>query len=362
MPRNLYKRGGTWWFQKRYKGKRYRFSLETSSLRDAQARYTIKIAELEATHWGEKPKRSFDDAAEKFVAEHVANLRPKSIDRYMTSLRWLSEAFAGVKLPDITSGRLYEFEMTRYRGGVAKSTIRRDLACLSSLMSSAQGWEWIEINPVPSYLKARSKKGLKEGAARTRYLSHAEEERLIAAAPRWLAEMIAFAIDTGLRKEEQFSLQRTHVDFARREIKVAAEIAKSGKSRNVPLLEGTLALLRNRSVLRLSPYIFTNNRGIRYSPRSNYILKALKAAAKRAGIDDLTWHDLRRTCGCRLLQDYHLSMQQVRDWLGHSSVVVTEKSYAFLHVDALHEAIEDGATIQPQRVVNFRRNLSETRI
>ena len=48
-------------------------------------------------------------------------------------------------------------------------------------------------------------------------------------------------------------------------------------------------------------------------------------------------------------------MEQVRDWLGHSSVLVTEKSYAFLHVHALREAIDDVGTNKAQRVVNFQR-------
>ncbi|MBX9590326.1 MAG: hypothetical protein K2X43_13545 [Hyphomonadaceae bacterium] len=58
------------------------------------------------------------------------------------------------------------------------------------------------------------------------------------------------------------------------------------------------------------------------------------------------WHDVRRTCGCRLLQGVvidgvmrKLSMERVSKWLGHSSITVTERHYAFLTVDDLHEAV-----------------------
>jgi len=68
--------------------------------------------------------------------------------------------------------------------------------------------------------------------------------------------------------------------------------------------------------------------------------RGLKAAAKRAGIVDLRWHDLRRTCGCRLLQDHGLSIEKVSKWLGHSSTAITERAYAFLNVEQLHKAIE----------------------
>lgn len=352
-PKNLYKRGAIWWGRKTHKGTRHRFSLETDSVREAQSRYAAKVAELIAESWGEKPKRTFDEAALKFVDDHFPRLKPSAANRYATSLRWLTETFAGMKLCDITRGPLYEFEQTRYRAGASKPTIRRDLACLSSLISSARSWGWIDDNPVPGYLSDRGKHGLKESAARTRYLDHGEEDRILGASKPKLAEAIIFAIDTGLRKEEQFSLMRRHVDFSRKEILVDAEIAKNGRARRVPMTERVMEMLRARQVARLSPYIFTAENGERYSPRSNYMLKALKAAAKRAGVDDLIWHDLRRTCGCRLLQDYDASMEKVRDWLGHSSVAVTEQRYAFLRIEDLHSMVSRKGTKKTHGVVDL---------
>ena len=85
------------------------------------------------------------------------------------------------------------------------------------------------------------------------------------------------------------------------------------------------------------------------------MLKILKVAARRAGINDLIWHDLRRTCGCRLLQDYGASMKEVCDWLGHSSVLVTEQRYAFLRVDDLHRRVGGGAQNEPQKIVTFKK-------
>ncbi len=346
MPKNLYKRNGIWWAEKVYKGRRFRFSLETSSQREGQKRLAAKIEELTATHWGDKPRRSFAETAERFAEEHLPSLKPRSQQRYLTSLVKLSETFGDKKLDEISSGTLYEFEQMRYRGGAAKPTIRRDLACLSSLISFANTLEWIDINPVPAYMKARSKKGLKESAPKTRNLDHDEEGVLISRSDENLGEAIACAIDTGLRKEEQFSLMKHHIDLKRREIIVDATIAKNSKERRVPMLPRTFEIIRRRMMNMRSPYIFPATNGERYSERSNYILKRLKAAAKRAGIKPLIWHDLRRTCGCRLLQDHGMSMDKVRDWLGHSSVTVTEKSYAFLRIDDLHRGIQSASEFQ----------------
>ena len=67
--------------------------------------------------------------------------------------------------------------------------------------------------------------------------------------------------------------------------------------------------------------------------------KGLKRAAERAKIDDLRWHDLRRTAGCRWLQRDGKSMAEVSLLLGHSSVTVTEQRYAFLEAEAVAESL-----------------------
>ena len=105
MAKNLYKRGEIWWAEKIHKGTRHRFSLETTSFREAQARFARKLEELKAAQWGEKPKRTFDEALEKFVDEHFLHLKPNAIKRYGISLKWLCDAFEGKRLEEITSGR-----------------------------------------------------------------------------------------------------------------------------------------------------------------------------------------------------------------------------------------------------------------
>lgn len=67
--------------------------------------------------------------------------------------------------------------------------------------------------------------------------------------------------------------------------------------------------------------------------------KALRLPAHRAGISDLRWHDLRRSCGCRLVQDHGLSLGEVKEWLGQKSIVVTERAYAFLNMQKVKEKV-----------------------
>jgi len=82
-----------------------------------------------------------------------------------------------MKLANISSKDLSTFETERRKGGrrVSVVTVKRDLACLSSIFSSAEEWEWVTRNPVLPYIRARAKKGVMvENDSRERYLDHDE--------------------------------------------------------------------------------------------------------------------------------------------------------------------------------------------
>jgi integrase len=332
---SIYKRGSIWWGRVRRQGREFREPLKTTSRAVAEKRLKDWIARMDAIAWGDKPRRTFDEMALGFLDDHAKNLRPQSLRRYETSLKALTPHFEGLTLDQITRATLAAYEADRRRL-VSAPTVRRDLACLSSMFTWAIAWEWCEVNPVSPFLKARSKRGLKEAPARTRYLSHEEEARLLAAAPSYLEPMIAVAIDTGLRLEEQLSLTWDQVNLAAREIRV--ERTKSGEPRTVPILPRAGTILGTLPRHIHSRYVFCKSDGTRYGK----LTRGLAAAVKRAGIATLQWHDLRRTCGCRLQQDHGFKLDRIREWLGHASVVQTERAYAFLRVEDLHAAIDAG--------------------
>jgi len=95
------------------------------------------------------------------------------------------------------------------------------------------------------------------------------------------------------------------------------------------------------SLQGVSPFVFCKEDGTRYGS----LKTSFSTAARRAEIKNLRWHDLRRTCGCRLIQEYGLDLYKVSRWLGHKSTTVTEHTYAFLRVDDLHEAIRVGTNV-----------------
>lgn len=330
----VYKRGRIWWGRAERNGRDIRRSLKTADKGVAEKRLRQWLNELEGAAFGDRPQRTLEQLAERFIREHLPLLKPASARRYGVSIvNLLDQMGPNTRIADIGRAKMTEFETARRTAGVRASTARRDLACLSSMLGCAVDWEWIEVNPVPAQMKNRRKKGLKESPPRTRYLTHAEEEALLLNATPEVRRAIMFAIDTGLRREEQFALTWDRVDMARGRLTMPKELTKSNKPREVPFFGRAAQLLAQSPRHIRCPFVFWHEDGIRYKTMN----KGLKAAARRAGIKDLKWHDLRRTFGCRRLQDDGMPIEHVSYMLGHHSVAVTERSYAFLTVDAIEQ-------------------------
>lgn len=345
---SIYERNGIWWAKAQRKGRTYRQSLNTRDEATAQSRLGTWVKRLDTEiHGRGLGEFTVREASERFAEEHMITLKPKAVDRYFASLKHLIAHFGEMRLSDISRRDLYDFEQkrrkmkTRNGGKVSPVTIKRDLACLSSVFSCAEVWEWASMNPVKAYLRGRRQQGqLVESDPRTRYLTHDEERRLMMYAPDSIREAIVFAVDTGLRAQEQWHLRRDDVDFVRRRITVRAENAKTGSARTIPLLDRSFEIIRRRMSFNRdsTEFIFWRPDG---SPvEHTWAWREFQLGAETAGLQDVTWHDLRRTCGCRLLQDHKMEMGRVSKWLGHSSIKVTERHYAFLYVDDLERALK----------------------
>lgn len=331
-------------------------SLGTKDKSVAEQRYALWLTENGGDRWKEV-KHSFDAAVEKLAIEHIPLLRPNSIRCYRLHLLRLAPHFEGRLLADIGRADLYAYETARRRDGVKPATIVAELQVLSAVFGCAIQSEWVSANPVPPFLASRKKKGLALSDPKTRYLS-IEEEKILLSAARELGDdmflaAIILAIDTGLRSSELFGLPWSDVDLIKKEITVRADRAKSGSERRVPILPRAEKVLRGLRRHYASPYVLHKEAGQRYGTMRVKLRRVLSSA----GLELASWHDLRRTCGCRLLQVHKLQMHAVSAWLGHHSVTLTEKVYAFLRVDDLHEAV---GTVRGVSTDNETQEIMET--
>jgi integrase len=334
----LYRRNG-WWHARAWRGGvEYRERLGTKDRSVAEGAFRDWLDKIDRQSKGQAARKPFTEAAVRFIDEHLTTVRATTAKRYGAMLKNLSAHLGGMFLDEITEATLSDYELRRRRAGIAVPTILLEFRCLSSLLSSCKHWGWISANIVPPYLNARSRRGLKPGPPRTRYLTEDEERRLLedGEPSREMRAAIILAIDTGLRSEELYSLQHEQIDLERGVIRTTTN-TKSGRARVVPLPPRSRAAIASLPRYNGVPYVIVNpETRQRYANNQRFRFAAMAARAK---IDNLEFHDLRRTAGCRWLQRDGRQMGEVSTLLGHSSIGVTERHYAFFEAEKIAVAL-----------------------
>jgi site-specific recombinase XerD len=175
-----------------------------------------------------------------------------------------------------------------------------------------------------------------ENNARIRFLSADEEARLRAAIkkkfPKHMAEFDV-ALNTGMRKSEQFSLEWSQVSLTRKRIRL--EKTKNGSDREIPLNKTCLSVLEALHATRphngrvfLSKY----GRDLK-NPRAWFEL-----ALEDAKVKNFRWHDLRHTFISRLVMK-DVNLRTVQELAGHKTISMTTR-YAHLAPEHNQAAIE----------------------
>src|SRR5262249_47617492 len=230
---------------------------------------------------GGEPAHRVRELLDRFAAEHLPTLRSAKTYTFCIN-QVLIPTLGHLWLAELSRGHIAELISTRRSQGVGALTVRRDVACLSSALTMAVAWGWVSHN-VARLVDARL---LGPIPSRRRYLSHDEERRLLDSSSPRVRDLLIFAIETGLRRSEQLSLKWDQVDFRRLELRLL--VTKTGVPRIVPISDRAVAVLNGLPLPRSSPYVFVNpETGTRYVDPSG----GLAAAARRAGIPDLRWHD-----------------------------------------------------------------------
>jgi integrase len=160
---------------------------------------------------------------------------------------------------------------------------------------------------------------------RERRLHEGEEQKLLDHAGPHLYAVIVGALETGMRRGELLSLTWADVRWNENAIYLPLKRTKTRKHRVIPISQRLKAVLDMRRLdpdgeeLSASAFVFGNECG----ERIKSIKTAWKLTCKRAGVRGLRFHDLRRELASKLLETPGVSLIDVRDWLGHSNVTVT---------------------------------------
>lgn len=330
----LYKRKGSqfYWMSFRVNGRRIFETTETTNKKLAEKIHAKRLTAITEGKWfpNEAKKRTFEELKERYMTEHSkVNKTSTTCIREESIFKHLSRYFGGLMLAEITPARISDYKSLRIRDGVKPATTSRELQVLRHALNLAIQWEWMETTPF------RKVKLDKPNNKIERWITAEEEKKLLDASLPWLREIIIFALNTGMRQDEILSLHWSQIDLFRRTVILL--ITKNKEKRTIPLNQTVFDLLKAKSKIRyISGYVFASQAGTKIHARN--LLRAFYEARKKAGLEDVRFHDLRHTFATRLVQA-GIDLYTVKELLGHKTITMTMR-YAHHNPESLRHGVD----------------------
>ena len=301
MPRGdgYYRRKGRilyWEFM--YKGRRYTVRLGDITKSEARKIVAEIKTKIISGEWEKDRKREvmmeeLIDAYGRWYENHT-RARKKAVETQMRRLERFKEFFGGMMASEIRWNDIERYKEKRLSEGVSRSTINRELKILKSVFSRAKDLGLYEGEaPKIELFK-------EDGSERLRYISPEEAKALVDACPEWFKPVVIFALNTGFRAGEIFSLTWDSVDFENRVIRIEDDRTKTKDTYTIPMNDTVYKLLLDVKKKQEEKgidhgFVFTNSKGLPYKYEDRTYRRVFVSACKKAGIRDFRFHDLRHT-------------------------------------------------------------------
>ncbi len=354
--------GGIWHIDKRIKG--HGRLCESTSERELEAAQQYLIWRLEeirrATVYGIRPKRTFRQAATKYLREQT---HKRSLDRDARALKQLEPHIGDLALDQVHNGSLAPAIRALRAAGQKPATVTRGLAVVRRILTLASrawrdecGLTWLDTAPLITLLPL--------GEVRKPYpLSWDEQRLLFAEVPAHLARMALFKVNSGTREQEVCGLRwEWEVRVPELETSifiVPGRLVKNGEDRVIVLNRVACSVVEEcRGKHR--QFVFTYKGEPVTRMMNSAWRRARREAAKRYeaelgvacpwGFAHVRVHDLKHTFG-RRLRAAGVALETRRVLLGHKNEDITTHYSAPEIADLLKAAeriIESRKTPEPQ--------------
>ncbi len=306
-------------------------------------------------------KTTFAVFLEDVYKDWLAENRKSGMHAYRR-LKGSFECFESKQIDQITNWDMERWRRARKQSGASDSTVKNDVAEMKAMLNRARQWNFITAHQLVDYRLPKSPKVRIE-----RFLSDDESQRLHKALDErelkgqcdrqsfneWRAErgyepypiytgytdhlmpMVLLALNTGMRRNEVFTLEWSDINLTTKTIRIRSEIAKSKSERFIPMNENLQSVLNKwRSTQSdVTGLVFPNAEG---KPFDN-IFKSWTSLLESAEIERFRFHDLRHNFASQLVMK-GVDLYTVKELLGHSTITVTER-YAHLAPKKLADAV-----------------------
>lgn len=319
------KGSGLWWIDYRdASGRRRREKIGAHSA--AVTAYRRRQRNQKGAKFVAPTEATFSAIARERMTARQPYLAASSVRTDEIRLRPIVQAFGKLPVGAVSPARIETFLAGIVSGGCSKATANRYRALLSSVFKLAVRNGRIRSNPCNEVQR------FKESPGRVRFLSSSEEDLLRSEILQRYPDRepeFDLALNTGMRRGEQFGLRRSSVDLDRGLLTV------SGKTGQRYITLNTRGIAAVRRLLDSEPgdYLCGAKReGQRDSRRW------FERCVRAAGISSFRFHDLRHTFASRLVMA-GVDLTTVKDLMGHKSFNMTLK-YAHLSPDHRRASVE----------------------
>ena len=279
----------------------------------------------------ERNAETVADLADRFLAEHGARLRPKTLLDYRRMIdHHVRPALGRHKVKSVTFTDIDRLH--RHISETAPYQANRVLAVLSAMFARATRWHMRPDNPCRDITRNKEH-------GRERYLSGDELTRLLVALDSYrdqhTAAIFKLLLLTGSRRGEVLSMRWEDINLSDGTWTKPHGRTKQKEQHAVPLSAAARAILAE---LKPDPsgFIFPAGRGATGPMRT--VEKPWKTICQAAGVTGLRTHDLRHNYASQLASS-GVGLYTIGKLLGHKKPSTTSR-YAHLTDTALREATE----------------------
>ena len=289
---HIRKRGKLWRVDVRYKGSRISKSftmrgnatqwanktlskLETGTYQDTDRLFSIRLKDLLQLHYDHVKSNS---RRLKNFTYDIESIRNSSIGR--------------VSLAQLTPVKIANFKNELLKKKLSPTTVRKKLLLISRAITVGQKELGIPIlnNPVKPVALP------KERGHRDRIISNEEYQRLLVECGNsiifYLKQIVELAYETLCRQGEILNLTMDDINLEERSVII--RVTKNAKPRRIGLSTRAVEIIKSLPI-NLDKRLFNSH-------SRSHIGKEYRKAVARAGIKDLTFHDLRHLGANNLAQ------------------------------------------------------------
>jgi integrase len=302
---------------------------------------TGKFTKKEAKHAEALERQKLMDEASLTPQERAARTMLSEAIKQVYQARWKANKDGEFShnralrilnlIGDIPVGKIDQDKVEHLIGildatGIEISTVNRYLAILKTILRhKRQDWDIIKMR--------------KERTGRIRVVTHEEEKAIVTLFKEGhtckrdkhfpqVADLVIILVDTGMRLNEALRLRYEDIDFEANLLTIW--VNKADRPRSIPMTKRVRGILESRQGGNpAKPFDITM-----YQAENSW-----KSIRKKMGFErdkEFVLHALRHTCASRLVNK-GVDLYVVKEWLGHSTIQVTEK-YAHLAPDKLAHA------------------------